>query len=485
MVIKNYLYNLMYQIITIILPIITVPYISRILGADGIGKYSISNAYAQYFVLFGMIGLSMYCSREIAYVRDNKKNLSKLFWELNFLRFITMGTSIILYIVIFVFVVKTNKMLNIIQGILLLSSLVDISWLFVGLEDFKKVSIRNTIVKIIGVSLVFIFVKRSSQVWLYAFILGVTQLVGQVIMWFDIPKEIKFKLPTVKCLKKHLQLSLRLFVPQIAINIYTMLDKVMLGLLTDDAQVGMYDNSQRIIKISITIVTTLAAVTIPKMANLYKNGQSKEFSQNVYKSFSFVSFLAFPMAFGLIAICRNFIPWFYGPGFEGIEPMFYFGSWLMITLAWSSIVGSQVLISIKRDKMFTIAVTTGAIVNVILNFILIRRFEGVGTTISSVIAEFTGMFIMVYFIRDIVSPKKLFKVVPKYFISAFIMFIVVLSIGNFIEATIISTIIQTLVGGFVYLGIMAITKDANLMYALGIVRNKISSKKYVDEICNE
>ena len=109
MVIRNYLYNLMYQIITIILPIITTPYVSRILGADGIGKYSLTSTYAQYFVLFGMIGLGMYCSREIAYVRDDKYKLSKIFWELNFLRFITMGTSVIIYILFCVYIIKPQE----------------------------------------------------------------------------------------------------------------------------------------------------------------------------------------------------------------------------------------------------------------------------------------------------------------------------------------------------------------------------------------
>lgn len=481
MVIMNYLYNLMYQIVTMLLPIITIPYISRVLGAEGLGKYSLTNAYAQYFVLFGMIGLSMYCSREVAYVKDNEKKLSETFWELNFLRFITMGISTLLYIIIFIFIIQSdNKLLNIIQGIILLSSLVDISWLFIGLENFKKVSIRNIIVKLVGVGLIFIFVKESTEVWLYALILGGSQFIGQVIMWFDIPKEIMFIVPKIKDLINHLKFSSKLFIPQIAINIYTMLDKVMLGALVNEAEVGMYDNSQRIIKVLITIVTTLAAVTVPKMANLYKNGHINEFANNAYKSFSFASFLAFPMAFGLIGVCRNFIPWFYGPGFEGIEPMFYFAAWLMITLAWSSIVGNQVLISIKRDKVFTIAVTSGAIVNVIFNFILIKKFSGVGTTISSVIAEFTGMFIMVYFVRDILNIKKLFRPVPKYFMSSFIMFLVVWMLGNYVRATIIGTITQAIVGGLVYLGIMLIIRDDNLIYVIRVMKNKLSIKKKLE-----
>lgn len=483
MIVKNYLYNLMYQLVTILLPIITIPYISRVLGPDGLGKYSLTNAYAQYFVLFGMIGLEMYCSREVAYVRDEKTKLSKVFWELNSLRFITMGTSFIMYILFCLYVIKPqDRIISSIQGLILLSSLFDISWLFIGLEDFKKVSIRNTVVKVVGVCLIFIFVKNKSQVWLYTLILGGTQLIGQIIMWFDIPRYIKFIFPKKESLLRHLSFSVKLFIPQIAMNVYTMLDKVMLGNLANEAEVGMYDNSQKIIKIAIAIVTTLASVTIPKMANLYKNGQVNEFSKNVYRSFSFVSFLAFPMAFGLIGICRNFIPWFYGPGFERIELMFYFGAWLMITLAWSSIVGNQVLISMKRDKQFTIAVTTGAVMNVIFNFMLIRKFGGVGTTISSVIAEFTGMFIMVYFVRDIVNTKQLFKSTPKYFISAFIMFLVVFYVGNLVNQTIFGTIIQVVVGILSYISIMFMIKDENLFYILNFIKNKIKSKNMVKEL---
>lgn len=483
MIVRNYLYNLMYQLVTILLPIITIPYTSRILGPNGLGKYSLTNAYAQYFVLFGMIGLGMYCSREIAYVKDDKTKLSKTFWELNFLRFITMGTSIIIYILFCIYTIKPqDKVISIVQGFILLSSLFDISWLFTGLENFKKVSIRNTIVKVVGTCLIFLFVKKETQVWLYALILGGTQFIGQIIMWFDIPKDIKFVQPKKDALKRHLSFSIKLFIPQIAINIYTMLDKVMLGNLSSEAEVGMYDNSQKIIKIAITIVTTLASVTIPKMANLYKSGKFEEFSKNVYKSFSFVSFLAFPMAFGLIGICKNFIPWFYGSGFERIEPMFYFGAWLMITLAWSSIVGTQVLISMKRDKQFTIAVTIGAAMNIIFNFILIKSFGGVGTTISSVIAEFTGMFIMVYFVRDIVKTRHLFKTVPKYFISAFIMFLVVFSIGKLVSSTIIGTVIQVIFGIVSYMSIMFMIKDENLLYILNFIKNKIKSKKLAKEL---
>lgn len=477
MVIKNYLYNLMYQILTIILPIITIPYIARVLGASGLGRYALTNAYAQYFVLFGMVGLSIYSSREIAFVRDDNEKLSRTFWEINLLRFITVGLSLIFYIVIFGVIIDSSyKIVYIIQALVVLSSLVDISWLFIGLENFKKVVIKNTLVKFIGVILIFVFVKSESQVWIYALILGGTEFMGQVIMWFDIPTEIHLVLPKYGDLIRHFKYSIRLFIPQIAINVYTMLDKVMLGALVNESQVGMYDNSQRVIKILITVVTSIAIVTIPKMANLYRNKKYEEFNNNVYKSFSFVSFVAFPMSFGLIGVCRSFVPWFYGLGFEGIIPMFYIGSFLMITLGWSSILGNQVLISIKREKQFTIAVTTGAIINIIFNFILINKYEGVGTTISSVIAEYTGMFLMVYFLRDVLDIRQLFKPVGRYLISSLIMFSIIWVMYLYMGTSILSSIILVVVGGVVYLAIMLVIKDENLLYGYDFVKASFKSK---------
>lgn len=482
-VIKNYLYNLTYQILIIILPIITIPYVSRILGAEGLGSYALTSTYAQYFVMFGMLGLSIYSSREIAYVRDDSEKLSRTFWEINFLRFITIGLSLILYIAVFGIVINSSyKEVYIIQALVILSSLIDISWLFIGLENFKKVVIRNTLVKVVGVVLIFAFVKNSSQVWLYSLILGSTQFIGQVIMWFEIPKNIHFVFPNKVNSMRHLKYSIRLFIPQIAMNVYTMLDKVMLGALVNESQVGMYDNSQKIIKILITVVTTLATVTISKMANLYINKQYEEFNNNAYKSFSFVSFIAFPMTFGVIGICRSFVPWFYGPGFEGIIQMFYIGSFLMITLGWSSILGNQVLISIKRETQFTIAVTTGAIVNVLFNFILINKYEGVGTTISSVIAEYTGMFLMVYFSRDVLNIKRLFKPVWKYLISSLIMFFVIWEMCSNMNATILSSGILAIVGGVVYLAIMIITKDENLLYGYNFIKRVLKNKTNKKEV---
>ncbi|MHB8131766.1 MAG: oligosaccharide flippase family protein, partial [Mobilitalea sp.] len=162
--IKNYLYNVSYQIVSIVIPIITTPYISRVLKVDGVGQYSVSAAIINYFILFGMLGIASYGSREIAYVRDDVNKISKTFWEINLLRFITMGIALVVYaIFILVFLSDNLKLLYLVQIFTLFASLFDISWYFIGLEDFKKTSIRNIIVKLFSVIFIFILVKSKSD----------------------------------------------------------------------------------------------------------------------------------------------------------------------------------------------------------------------------------------------------------------------------------------------------------------------------------
>lgn len=480
MIVKNYLYNVSYQILVILLPIITIPYISRVLGVEGIGRYALTNAYAQYFVLFGMIGLLTYGSREIARVKDDIIETSQVFWEINIIRFVTMGISFFFYIAFIVWNLGEDYKLYIAQSTVVLSAWFDISWLFIGLENFKKVVRRNILVRVIGTILIFVLVQDSSQVWLYALILGGTQLIGQLIMWIEIPKGISWKKPRKVKMIKHLKGAMILFLPQIAINIYTMLDKVMLGSITTDFQVGLYDNAQKVIRIASTIVTSLATVMVPRMVYLYHTGEFEEFKEKVYNSFSFVSFIAFPLAFGLMGITSNFVPWFYGKGFEEIDVLFYIGASLIITLGWSSIVGSQVLVSIGREKKFTVAVIIGAIVNIGLNMEFINQLGAVGTTISSVIAEFTGMFIMVYFLKDIINIKYIFEGFFKYFTISAGMGIIVHFIGKYLQANIFSTFIQIMVGLFIYLMIMYLIKDKHIVLGIKMLKNYKQSNMLID-----
>lgn len=469
---KNYLYNLTYQLLVLIVPLITTPYISRVLKADGIGRYSITQAVMEYFVLFGLLGMATYGSRQIAYVRDDEDEKSQVFWDLNATRMITMILAMICY-VIFCMFVSENKLLYTIQIFTILASLVDISWYFAGIEKFKITAIRNILVKVVSVILIFIFVKSKKDLNLYAFIVSFSLFLGQIFLWVGIKKEVKYKKIIWKNVKEYLFGSFKLWLPTIAASIYTSFDKIMLGYYANDVQVGLYVNSQKIVKIATTVTTALATVTIPKVANSYSNGRIDEIRKMVYKSLAAVSFLAFPMCAGLMGIRETLVPWFLGKGFEPVVNLLLISSLLIITLSWSSILANQVLVATKRENLYTIAIIIAAVINLIFNIILIPRLQSLGALITSVAAEYIGMIIMFWFSRKIISFKLFLKKIWKYAVCSMIMYFIVYSIGRLLNSNFVTTMIQICIGGIIYIGFMFILHDPILEYFVENCKKKM------------
>ncbi|MGG7078795.1 flippase [Clostridium sardiniense] len=474
---KNFLYNTIYQMFIIIIPIITVPYISRILGPDGVGLYSYTASYAQYFVLFGMIGISLYGNRQVAYSKNNRKNLSEEFWNIYCLQFITTILALIIYIVLFCIINNNNKAIYLIQSIIVLSTVFDISWFFIGYEDMKSVVVRNTIVKILGVFCVFIFVKEQSDVWKYAIIMSGSNFIGQIIMWLNLKDKIDFYKPKLENSIKHLKPALALFISQLAIQVYTLLDKTMLGYMVGVGEVGLYENSQKTIKLALTLITSLGVVMLPRMSALYSEGNIKKIKEMINKSFSFVNFMAFPMVFGLIAISTTFSLWFYGQAFDGIDILLKAGSVLMIVIGWSNILGIQVMLPMKKEKQFTISVIIGAIVNFILNILLINKFQSVGTTVASVLAEFAVTSTQVYFLRNFIDVKGIIKTIIKPMIGSIFMFIILILILPMFKIGFIWTIIEVVIGSVTYMIIMYLFKDQFLIEVMNLLKTKFKKDR--------
>lgn len=372
---KNYIYNLIYQILIILMPIITTPYLARTLGAESTGVYSYTISIVTYFILFGSLGLAMYGQREIAFLQDDVKKRSKVFYELLLLRFITMTISMIL----FYFIYGRQGEYSIYYRILLIEMIanaLDISWFFQGIENFKKTAIRNIIIKIISVICIFHFIKVPSDISKYLFIYVLTTLLGNVSLWIDIQKYIvKVPLKSLEILKQ-IRPTLALFVPQIAIQVYTVLDKTMIGSITNNmSEVGFYEQTQKIVKILLTIITSLGTVMMPRIAKCYVDGNVEQIKSYMYKTFKFVYMLAFPLIFGLIAVTDRFVPLFFGQGYDEVKILMKVLCFIILFIGMSNVIGSQYLISTKKQKQFTISVVCGAIVNLIFNLILIRQYQ--------------------------------------------------------------------------------------------------------------
>lgn len=456
---KNYIYNLAYQILVLILPLITTPYISRVLGAENIGIYSYTLSISAYFILFGSLGISLYGQREIAYNQGEKNKCSIIFWEIIILRTITMLISLTLYYFIFV----NGQQYQIYYKILtleLIANCLDISWFFQGIEEFKKTVMRNMVVKLISIISIFTFVKKESDLYIYFFIYVFSLLIGNLSLWLYLPKYlVKVKINKLH-IKRHLKPTLELFIPQIAVQVYTVLDRTMIGtIISDKSEVGFYDQSQKIIKILLTVITSLGTVMMPRIASNFSSGEKEKINEYMKKSFNMVFLLAFPMIFGIIAVSGAFVPIFFGDGYSKVAILMNVICPIILLIGLSNVMGTQYLLPTKRQKEYTISVIIGAIINFIINACLIWKFGAIGASIGTVVAELTVTSVQIFYTRKDFDWKEIIRMSFNYLIASLLMFVVCVIIGKNISNNFISLIIQVIVGGSIYGVILLILKD--------------------------
>lgn len=455
---KNYIYNLIYQILTILLPLITTPYLSRVLGAKPIGIYGYTISIVTYFILFGSLGVAMYGQREIAYKVGGKKEMTKSFWEIVIIRAFTLTLSILLFYIAYG---RTGEyaLYYRILVVQIVANIFDISWLFQGIEEFDKTVVRNLIVK--ALSLVFIFglIKNPGDLWKYFVIYVGAELLGNVTLWFYIPKYLEKISFNELEFKKHLKPTLSLLIPQIAIQIYTVLDKTVIGLITKNMEeVGFYEQAQKVVRAALVVVSALQSVMNSRIANAYVENNKKEVKECLEKSFNYVWMISIPMVFGLIAIAHKFVPWFYGDGFDRVTPILIANTPILIAIGLSGITGIQYLVQIGKQKIFTISVAVGAIVNLLLNMVLIIFFGGVGAAIASVVAETIIFLIQLKYFKEQFSIYEIFKLSIKCLISGVVMFGVVILVTRLLDVSIWNTLIEIILGGFIYVLMLALLK---------------------------
>ena len=472
---KNYMYNLFYQILILVLPLITTPYVSRVLGAERIGIYSYTTAIVSYFILFGELGVSLYGKREIAYAQENINKRTRTFVELILFRFITLGISVAVYYFAFINHTDYGVYYKILL-IQLIATAFDISWFFQGLEEFKKTVTRNVIVRIISVTLVFILVKNQSDLIKYMLIYTIADLIGNLSLWIYLPRYIKGANIKKIHVSRHLGPIVLLFIPQIANQIYNMLDKTMIGnIISDKSEVGYYEQGQKIIRILLTIVTSLGFVMIPRMASTFASGDKAKVNDYMKKSFNFVFLLGFPIMFGLISVSSRFVPIFFGSGYDKVIILINIISPIILLMGISNVIGTQYLLPTKKQKEYTISVTIGIIVNFILNSILINLWDSVGASIATVLSQLVVVGMQFKYIKNEINLMKIRKLSYKYFFASLIMFGVCSIIGLIVNNGVTGIAIQVIAGAIVYLGILLILKDKFLYLFINKIKAKVNA----------
>lgn len=425
---KNYFYNLMYQILSLIIPLITAPYISRVLAADTIGQYSFAQSIVSYFVLFASIGTGMYGQRYIAELTAQHGNTRKAFWEITILRGTGIGLAILLYCST-ILRYTDSRLIYAVAGIEILAALFDISWFYQGTEQFQKLSIFNGFCRIIATVCIFVFVRTKDDLVIYMACNGLAILASNLIQCIEVHRYMSGDASRSEIHPfRHILPSLRLFIAQLAIQLYTVLDKTMIGLITkSNYENGYYEQCQKIIRMLEAIITSLGTVMASRITILWHDDQDKNKEQIhnlLLFSFRVVFAIGLPIMMGVILIADRIVPIYYGPGYEPVCNMLKWLSVIVPTIGVSNVIGYQLLIPSKRERLMTISVVCGSVVNIITNLILIPRFGAMGAIYASVLSEIIVSSVQLFMVRKELNFRPILRIFFRYFGYSVVMLLI-------------------------------------------------------------
>lgn len=474
---KNFALSTAYQILILIVPFVTTPYVSRVLGADGIGIYSFTSSVVSYFILFAQLGTMSYGAREVARARDDRKQLSRLFWEIELMVVCTTSICLVLW-GIWVMIAPEYNLIYLILSMSLIGVAADVSWFFTGLEQFKYIVLRNSIVKIAGVLLLFIFIREKDDLTLYIFLMTLTNLLGALSMWMYIPKMVeRVDLKTLN-IKTHLKETLVYFIPAVATSVYLILNKVLLGIMGNDIREnGYYEQATKIITIGQTLTfTALNKVVGARVSYLFSENKIEEIHQRIDNSLHYILVTGLGISAWLIAIAPRFVPWFFGDGYEPVTLLLQLLSPLILIIGISNCLGSQYYTPAGLRKQSARYIIVGAIVNLVLNLLLIPKYGAVGAVIGSLIAELTITVLYLWNCSGYITLRQIIQNGWRKAISAILLFMTVwLVSGVFVNNT-ISVFVSGIIGVIVYGLVLLLLRDPFVLQLMAMGRGILKQK---------
>lgn len=431
---KNFVYSTAYQILLVITPFITAPYLSRVLGASGVGIQSYTTSIQYYFLLFAVLGTSAYGAREIAQHRDNKPECSRLFWEIELMTVVTSAIVLVVWIGL-IFFSTEYKIYYIALTPNILGSMFDISWLYSGLEKFQLTVIRNAFFKVLGIVLMFIFVRDASDVNVYIWLLSVTTLLSSLSLWTYLPKIVEKPNFRELSIKRHFKQTLVYFVPTIATSIYTVLDKSLIGIITQDSyQNGYYEQAEKVIKIAKSIsFTSINSVVGVRISYLFAQDKKEEIKSRIDNSMNYIIFMGIGCACGIIGVASNFVPVFFGDGYEPVITLLYIFAPIIVVIGISNCIGTHYYTPSGRRAQSTKYQIIGSVVNLALNLIMIPKFGAYGAAVASLIAETVITVLFVWRSGDYMTTAKLIRYGWKKLIAGIIMALSVYWLGRLLS----------------------------------------------------
>ena len=472
---KNIAISTIYQVLLIILPIITAPYVARVLGPDQSGIYDYTNSIQTYFAMFAALGTATYGAREIARVRNDEAQRSKLFWEIELM---TVMTSSVCILVWFGFIAVTTqyKVIYLVLTMGLFSTMFDISWFFAGMEQFKYTVTKNAACKLIGVVLMFMFVKKQDDLLLYIIIITASTMLGNLSMWLYVPRFItKVDFKTLR-FRHHFKETLIYFVPSIATSVYTVLDRTLIGVITrNKAENGCYHYTMQIINMMKALTfSSLNMVLGSRIAYLFAEERYDEIKNRIKDSINYILFMGIGICFGLIGVANRFVPVFLGPGYDRVITMLRLMSPIVVIIGVSNCLGSQYYTPSGNRKLSAKFIIIGALVNLTLNLVFIPKFWGYGAIVASLIAESVITVLYFRYCKGYLTGDTIIREGWKKLVAGIVMLAVIRLADSFIASDIVALLVEIAAGFSVYCIVIIALRDT---FISEIVFGKILKRK--------
>ncbi len=449
----NFLYNSIFQVLTLIVPLLTTPYIARILGPTNLGVFSYVNANTNYFTIIASLGFNLFAQNEVSKARNNSIELEKIFGNILVLRLICSGVIFLIFAFFNFFVFKTFNFLYWILSFQIIAVAFDVSWLFMGLEEFKKISIRNLVVKVINTLLVFMLVRSRYDLNVYAFIIMFGIVISNLIIWWDVKKYIRTLTFNKSNFKPILFSSMLLFLPTAAITIYTDIVRTFLGIVTSKNYVAYYVQADMLIKVLLSIVTSLGTVMMPHISGLISEGNYDRIRELITKSFKIMSFVGIPITFLIWIFADDFVILFLGADFLPTAKLLRLDSISIVFAAWSNVLGIQFLLPTGKVVKYSISTTLPAISILINAPIFFIFFHVDGVMYAIVFVQVTIFIAELIYVWNDLEIKKMFINTPLVGICSIVMWASILTFQNAVDihSLFLKISIGTILGGVVYI----------------------------------
>ena len=451
---KNAAYNVAYRMFSVFLPLVTAPYLSRTVGTDGVGLYSLAWSVSYVFCLIGMLGLNDYGVRTIAQVRDNREELDRTFSAIWQMQLLVAGTTLVAWLGYVFLVAGEEKVIALHLTMMSVSCLVSLDWCLMGLDIFKPIALRNTGVKLAAAACVFLFVKKKEDLWIYGFVWSLATLIGNLMSAASLRGKVTYRPVPLRESLKHLKPCAVLFISVLAVNVYRTMDKVMVSAIAGVHENGLYENAEKIIYCLSGFISAIGTVMMPKVAHMQKEGATEKIARHIDRSMELILCMTSAMAFGVAAVADVFAPLFYGEDFRYSGALMAPLAFTLIMIGFANVIRTQVVLPQKRDHIFVKSVCCGAAVNLIANACLIPSMKSMGAVVGTLMAEMTVPVVQYIILRKELPYGQFMKYVGIYAVFGGVMLGCVRLVKTLVPAeTWISLGIMTAAGIAVYAGL--------------------------------